>query len=75
MRMCEGSFGHQIGGVELPVMAVTTRTSTSRPVTTGTVSAPVLAGEEKDAVVRLLPGELLQVLSRELNVEASRLAA
>jgi transposase-like protein len=33
------------------------------------------AGKKTDAVLRLLRGELLEVLSRELGVEAHRLAA
>jgi transposase-like protein len=33
------------------------------------------AGKKTDAVVRLLRGESLEVLSRELGVEAHRLAA
>ena|SRR5829696_2408768 len=58
----------------MPVMAWTIRTSTSRP--GDYQSRPRWsAGKKMEAVLRLLRGESLEELSRELQVEAHRLAA
>jgi hypothetical protein len=78
MRMCRGPSLPDlldIGQGEDACHGGNNEDQHEQTVTTGRVSAQVVAGNEKDAVLRLLRGQLLEVLSRELEVEARRLAA
>jgi transposase len=64
----------ELAGVKMPVMAVNNQNPHEQAGTTGP-GPGWSAGKKLEAVLRLLRGEPLEVLSRELGVEAHRLAA
>ena len=69
-----GSLGHRIGRGE-DACHDGERREPVRAQRRPPVAAQVVGGKKTDAVLRLLRGEPLEVLSRELGVEAHRLAA